>query len=89
MIPSGKTRCVIEVNSSPGFIIEKINDINMVRKIVRQAVSNANRQEKRAMEKLATKLNEPVKVPIPPLTEKLKPVPATLKKLKIRAKLAS
>jgi ribosomal protein S6--L-glutamate ligase len=89
IIPSGKSRMVIEVNSSPGFIIEKINDVNLVRKIVRQAISNATRQEKRAMERLAAKLREPVQVPLPPLPEGLKPVPAALKKLKIRPKTVS
>ena len=54
IIPSGKSRLVIEVNSSPGFIIEKISNVNLAKKIVRQAVSNATRQEKRAMEKLAS-----------------------------------
>jgi ribosomal protein S6--L-glutamate ligase len=77
IIPSGKARCVIEVNSSPGFVIERINSINLVRKIVRQAVSNANRQEKRAMEKLAIKLKEPVKVPRPSVLKKLKLRPKT------------
>ena len=78
IIPSGKARMVIEVNSSPGFVIEKVNNVNIVRKIVRQAVSNANRQEKRATEKLAIKLKEPIK---------LRPLP--LKKLKFRPKTAS
>lgn len=90
IIPSGKSRCVIEVNSSPGFVIEKINNVNIVRKIVRQAVTNANRQEKRAMEKLAIKLKEPIKLkPLPPLPKGLRPVPTVFKKLKIRSKTAS
>lgn len=84
IIPSGKSRLVIEVNSSPGFVIEKINNINLVRKIVRQAVSNANRQEKRAMEKLTAKFKEPIKVPPPPFRKGLRTVPAALKRLKIR-----
>lgn len=60
IIPSGKQRFVIEVNSSPGFIIEKITGVNVARKIVHQAVANATRQEKRAMQKLSDKLNEPI-----------------------------
>ena len=59
IIPSGKSRCVIEVNSSPGFIIEKVSSINVARKIVRQAVNNANRKE-RSMQKLAAKMTEPI-----------------------------
>ncbi len=90
IIPSGKSRLVIEVNSSPGFVIEKINNVNLARKIVRQAVSNANRHEKRAMQKLADKLKEPVKVPaLPQFGKGMKPMPAALKKLKIRPKVAN
>lgn len=61
IIPSGKKRLVIEVNSSPGFIIEKINNVNLARQIVQQAVTNADRQEK-AMQKLAAKLSEPIQL---------------------------
>lgn len=61
IIPSGNNRLVIEVNSSPGFTIEKVNNINLARKIVRQAVSHANREEKKAMLKLADKIKDPIK----------------------------
>ncbi len=61
IIPSGKSRLLIEVNSSPGFAIEKVDKINLARKIVRQAVTNANRQEKRAIQKMATKFAKPIK----------------------------
>jgi ribosomal protein S6--L-glutamate ligase len=86
IIPSGKTRLVIEVNSSPGFIIEKVNDFNLARKIVRQAVSNANRQERQAMKKLAAKLNEPITMP-KPLRKSFRPMPVALKRLRIRTKV--
>lgn len=89
IIPSGNSRLVIEVNSSPGFVIEKINNVNLARKIVRQAVSNATRQEKRAMEKLADKLREPVRIPQLSGTKTLQPLPVALKKLKIKPKVAS
>jgi ribosomal protein S6--L-glutamate ligase len=78
IIPSGKSRLVIEVNSSPGFIIEKVDKVNLARKIVRLAVNNANRYEKRAMEKLADKLNQPITV------KSLQPI--RLKKLKLKTK---
>ena len=61
IIPSGKKRLVIEVNSSPGFNVEKYNRINLARKISQQAVSNANRKEKLAIQKLADKIKEPIK----------------------------
>ncbi len=61
IIPSGSKRLVIEVNSSPGFAVEKYNKINLARKISQQAVVNANRKEKLAIQKLADKLKEPIK----------------------------
>lgn len=61
IIPSGNRRLVIEVNSSPGFTVEKVNNMNLARKIARQAVSNANRKEKQAMLKLADKVKDPIK----------------------------
>jgi ribosomal protein S6--L-glutamate ligase len=85
IIPSGKARMVIEVNSSPGFIIEKVNDCNLAKAIVRQAVTNANRQERQAMKKLAAKLNEPITIP-KPIKKNLRPMPAALRRLRIRTK---
>jgi hypothetical protein len=76
---------VIEVNSSPGFIIEKVNDFNLAKLIVRQAVNNANRQERQAMKKLAAKLNEPITIP-KPIKKNLRPMPAALRRLRIRPK---
>jgi ribosomal protein S6--L-glutamate ligase len=74
VIPSGKSRLVIEINSSPGFIIEKVTGVNIARKIARQAVNNATRHEKRAMQKLTDKLNEPITIrSFEPLGKAVKP----------------
>ena len=74
IIPSGGKRVVIEVNASPGFVVEDVTGVNVARKIVQQAVSQALRDERRR-ESLVEKLGVD-KLPIPP---KLVPMPTVQK----------
>lgn len=76
IIPSGNKRLVIEVNSSPGFVIEKINNVNIARQIVRQAVSNARTKEESSSKILKEVLNTPI------------PLPAQIKVKKVRPKIS-
>ena len=52
IIPSGRSRLIIEVNTSPGFVIESITGVNVAKKIVRAAVSGARKGERPASQKL-------------------------------------
>lgn len=65
LIPSGNKRVIIEVNASPGFIIENISGVNVARKIVQLAISNATRAEKTKRQKLIETLNKPVRLTKP------------------------
>jgi ribosomal protein S6--L-glutamate ligase len=76
IIPSGKKRLVIEVNSSPGFVIEKINRVNIARQIVQQATSHARAEEGLQPNKLKEVLNKPV------------PIPDTIKFKNVRPKIS-
>jgi ribosomal protein S6--L-glutamate ligase len=79
IIPSGKQRIVIEVNSSPGFVVEAVTGTNLARKIVQKSLTGARRGEKSAREKIIEKLNTPVKITdMPNFQAKLQP----LKKIK-------
>jgi ribosomal protein S6--L-glutamate ligase len=88
IIPSGKKRLVIEVNSSPGFIIEKINKVNLARQIVQQSISHSRLAPKPA-QKLAAKLTEPIPNPVnkvrPTLSKALSPEAIKLIKIKVKA----
>lgn len=86
IIPSGNQRVVIEVNSSPGFIVEDICKINLAKKIVQQAVSHAKKDSKQTMnlvEKL--KVDKLILAPKRPAIPQMQKVPSTLKALKIKA----
>jgi ribosomal protein S6--L-glutamate ligase len=82
IIPSGKSRVVIEVNSSPGFIIEQVNQVNVAKKIVALAVAGARKGQKTTSEKLVEKLHTPIN--LAPLPASFKP----LKKIKLVPKKA-
>ncbi len=62
MIPSGRTKLVIEVNSSPGFMIEGLIGINFARKIVQQAIAGARRGERTSVQKISDILGAEVPV---------------------------
>ena len=89
MIPHGKKRLVIEVNSSPGFIIEKINNLNLARQIVRHAISCADPAPQKRVKKIAVKIAEPVPVTIkkvrPKISKALSPEAIRLIKVKVKA----
>lgn len=68
LIPSGSKRLIIEVNTSPGFGIEKISNINVARKIVQHAIGCARRGEKTSAQKFADVLNKPINVKSSPKT---------------------
>ena len=95
IIPSGKKRLVIEVNSSPGFIIEKINKVNVARQIVQQAVSNANVKQEVSANKIKDVLNTPVPIPAPIKVKNVKPkiskalTPEAIKLIRIKVKTIS
>jgi ribosomal protein S6--L-glutamate ligase len=63
LLPSGSRRVIIEVNTSPGFIIEEISGVNIAKKIVQLAIVCALRGEKTRRQKLADKLNQPISLP--------------------------
>ena len=81
IIPSGRGRLVIEVNSSPGFYIEEVSKINHAQKIVQLAVSGARRGERSSAQKITEVLKSEVAMP------HLKPVPRpkvrSIKKIKL------
>jgi ribosomal protein S6--L-glutamate ligase len=87
LLPSGKNRVIIEINTSPGFIIEEISGVNVAKKIVQLAIIYALRGEKTKRQKLVEKLNQPIFIqPIsktPPTLIPLYPVNplSTLKKM--------
>jgi ribosomal protein S6--L-glutamate ligase len=60
LLPSGSKRVVIEVNTSPGFVIESISQVNIAKKIVGHAIICGRRGEKTTRQKLAEKLNQPI-----------------------------
>lgn len=84
IIPSNSKRVVIEVNTSPGFVVEDITGINIARKIAQQAVSQAVRDEKRrGRESLVEKLGVD-KLPLPPklvTMSQIQNMPMTIKSL--------
>jgi ribosomal protein S6--L-glutamate ligase len=83
IIPSGKKRVVIEVNTSPGFVVEDVSNVNVAKKIIQLAIAGARRGEKTSSQKLVEKLNTPIDLrPVASLPRKLKPLPdKTLKSL--------
>jgi ribosomal protein S6--L-glutamate ligase len=84
LIPSGTNRVVIEVNTSPGFIIEEVSGVNVTKKIVQLAISCAVRGEKTKRQKLLETLNKPIQLPTAP---KLSPTLLPLYPLKSPVKL--
>ena len=84
MIPSGKKRVVIEVNTSPGFVIESVSKVNVAKKIVQLAISGARKGTKpKPADKLVEILTADVRLPKTlPQTRKLPALPASLKRLK-------
>jgi hypothetical protein len=76
IIPSGRKRLVIEVNTSPGFVVEEVTGINIAKKIVGQAVTGARKGHRPTSQKLIDILNTDVSLapirPIPPT--KLRPL---------------
>lgn len=60
IVPSGSKRVIIEVNTSPGFIIEEISGVNIAKKIVQLAVTGARRGEKTKRQKFIEELNKPI-----------------------------
>lgn len=63
IIPSGRNRFVIEVNTSPGFVIEDITKINVARRIVQTAIPSARKRERTSSQKLANMFNAEIGVP--------------------------
>lgn len=89
IIPSGKSRIVIEVNTSPGFVIEEITGVNVAKKIVQMAISGGRKGEKTAQQKLVEKLNAPINLnPMPAIPAKFKTSPTMdrLKTIKLGSK---
>lgn len=75
LLPSGNDRVIIEVNTSPGFIIEEVTGANVAKKIVQLAITCAVRGEKTRRQKIVDKLNQPVVIkPAPKLTPNLLPL---------------
>jgi len=62
IIPSGRKRLVIEVNTSPGFVIEKVTGSNVAKKIVQMAISGARKGERTAAQKLIDALSTDVPI---------------------------
>ena len=62
IIPSGKTRAIIEVNTSPGFVIEEVSGVNIAKQIVQLAIASARKGERQVAKRLVDKLNQPVKL---------------------------
>jgi ribosomal protein S6--L-glutamate ligase len=83
VIPSGHKRLVIEVNASPGFMIEELTGVNLAAKIVRQAISNATRSSSPVSNKIIETLNAEIALrPKGPIAAKLKtPFPGALKNI--------
>lgn len=89
IIPSGKKRLVIEVNSSPGFIIEDVYKQNFARKIVQQAISQADVKPQPAVKKLPVKTIESpaakIKQARPKLSKALTPEAIKLIRIKVKS----
>jgi ribosomal protein S6--L-glutamate ligase len=62
IIPSGRKRLVIEANSSPGFAIEELTKVNVAKKIVALAISNAKKSNKSTSQKIVAILNTDITV---------------------------
>lgn len=81
MIPSGRSRLIIEVNTSPGFVVEEVLNINLAKKIVQLAISGAKRGERNSAQKISDLLNSEVIMP------HIKPLPSpkfrTINKIKL------
>ncbi len=60
IVPSGSKRVIIEVNTSPGFIIEDISGVNVAKRIVQLAVVGARRGDKTKRQKIFEELNKPI-----------------------------
>jgi ribosomal protein S6--L-glutamate ligase len=85
IIPSGKSRMIIEVNASPGFAIEEICKVNIAKKIVQMAIAGGRKGETTASERLVAKINTPINLkPLPAMPKTI----ASLKKIKFAPKLA-
>jgi ribosomal protein S6--L-glutamate ligase len=95
IIPSGSKRLVIEVNSSPGFVIEKINNVNIARQIVQLAIGYAKANQESRAAKLKEVLNKPVPIPTPIKVKNVRPKiskalsPEAIKLIKIKVKAIS
>lgn len=91
IIPSGKRRLVIEVNSSPGFVIEKINKVNVARQIVQQAINHASVDYEKRLEKQPVKLSDPVPVALKKVRPKISKAlsPEAIKLIRIKVKTIS
>lgn len=82
LLPSGNKRVIIEVNTSPGFIIESISNVNLAKAIVQHAIVQGRRGEKTKAEKLVETLNKPIHLQpqvklspgFIPLSSRLKPL---------------
>jgi ribosomal protein S6--L-glutamate ligase len=89
IIPSGRKRLVIEVNTSPGFIVEEVTGVNVAKKIVRLAITGTRRGERPVSQKLADLLSTDIPVGQlkprrPARLKRLRPV----RKIKLRPALA-
>jgi ribosomal protein S6--L-glutamate ligase len=81
LLPSDNKRVIIEVNASPGFIIEIIAQVNIAKKIVELAITKARRGEKTRRQRLADRLNQPVNLPpVPRQSSLLDYLPANIRK---------
>ncbi|HET6863765.1 MAG TPA: hypothetical protein VFH37_01000 [Candidatus Saccharimonadales bacterium] len=91
IIPSGKKRLVIEVNSSPGFIIEKISNVNIARQIVRHAISCVDPAPEKRVKKIAVKIAEPVPATVKKVTPKISKAlsPEAIRLIKVKVKAIS
>lgn len=85
IIPSGRKRLVIEVNTSPGFMIENITKVNVAKKMVQLAITGARKGERTASQKLSDILSADIVVPNLKTTSsrRLKPLKKITKPLKI------
>jgi ribosomal protein S6--L-glutamate ligase len=62
MMASGKKRVVIEVNTSPGFVIEEVSGVNVASRIVGLAVKNGVKFEDTTTKKIMHKLNQDIDI---------------------------
>ncbi|HVO86111.1 MAG TPA: ATP-grasp domain-containing protein [Candidatus Binatia bacterium] len=74
ILPSGKQRVVIEVNASPGFVIEDVVRVNLARAIAQQAITGGRKNAKSTTKRIAEKLNTPIVIKPIAVPSKLKPL---------------